>query len=140
MVPGRASRLVICMAGLMEQVKSRPAGVVAVAILMAWSGVLTIASIIPPIAPAGLPSWAVALDIALGIAMVVVAWGLYVLRSWAYIVTIGIQAVNGIFGIVTVVAAPRAWPAWIAIVLAALIIGYLSRPHVRAAFGVLRPA
>jgi hypothetical protein len=139
MVLSRTSRRVICMAALMEQVKSRPAGVVAVAILMAWSGVLTIASIVPPIAPAGLPSWAIALDIALGIAMVVVAWGLFTLRAWAYIVTIGVQAINGIFGIVTVIAAPRAWPAWIAIAMAAFIIGYLSRPHVRAAFGVLRP-
>lgn len=121
------------------QAKSRPTGIVVVAILMGWSGLLTIASIIPPLAPVGLPSWAIAVDVALGIAMIVVAWGLFTLRMWAYVVTIGIQAVNGLFGIITVIAAPRAWPAWIAILMAAVIIGYLTRPHVRAAFGVMRP-
>jgi len=122
-----------------EAAKSRPTGVVVVAILMGWSGLLTIASIFPPFAPAGVPRWAMAIDIALGIAMIGVAWGLFVLRAWAYIVTIGIQAINGIFAIITVIAVPRAWPAWIAILMAALIIGYLVQPRVREAFGVMRP-
>jgi hypothetical protein len=138
---GSAPRVTACylhVGRVMEQATSRPNGVVVVAILMGWSGVLTIASIIPPLAPVGLPRWAVALDIVLGIAMLIVAWGLFTLRLWAYIVTLGIQAVNGLFAIVTVVAAPRAWPAWIAIFMAAVIIGYLSRPHVREAFGALR--
>jgi hypothetical protein len=122
-----------------QAVKIRPSGVVVVAILMGWSGLLTIASIFPPFAPAELPKWVVGIDIALGIAMIGVAWGLYALRAWAYIVTIGIQAVNGLFAIITVIAAPRAWPAWIAILMAVLIIGYLTRPNVRDAFGVMRP-
>jgi hypothetical protein len=122
-----------------QAAKIRPSGVVVVAILMGWSGLLTIASIFPPFAPAELPKWVVGIDIALGIAMIVVAWGLYALRAWAYIVTIGIQAVNGLFAIITVIAAPRAWPAWIAILMAVLIIGYLTRPNVRDAFGVMRP-
>jgi hypothetical protein len=121
-----------------QAAKIRPTGVVVVAILMAWSGLLTIASIFPPFAPDGLPRWVIGVDVALGIAMIVVAWGLFVLRTWAYVVTIGIQAVNGLFAIITVIAAPRAWPAWIAILMAALIIGYLTRPHVRGAFGVMR--
>jgi hypothetical protein len=121
-----------------QAAKIRPAGVVVVAILMGWSGLLTIASIFPPFAAGGLPRWAMAIDIALGIAMIVVAWGLYALRAWAYIVTIGIQAINGLFAIITVIAMPRAWPAWIAILMAALIIGYLVQPRVRQAFGVVR--
>ena len=121
-----------------QAAKIRPSGVVVVAVLMGWSGLLTIASIFPPFAPVEMPRWVVGVDIALGIAMLVVAWGLYALRSWAYIVTMGIQAVNGLFAIITVFAAPRAWPAWIAILMAAFIIGYLWRPHVRDAFGVMR--
>lgn len=123
-----------------QAAKIRPAGIVVVAILMGWSGLLTIASIFPPFASTALPRWAMALDVALGIAMIVVAWGLFTLRSWAYVVTIGIQAINGLFAIITVVAMPRAWPAWIAILMAALIIGYLVQPRVREAFGLMRQA
>ncbi len=80
------------------------------------------------------------IDLVLGVAILIVAGGLFALRSWAYIVTMGIQAVNALFAIITVIAAPRTWLAWIAILMAALIIGYLSRPHVRDAFGVMRGA
>jgi hypothetical protein len=121
-----------------QAAKARPAGVVAVAILMGWGGILTIASIFPPFAPADLPRWIIAVDVLLGIAMIGVAWGLFALRTWAYIVTMAIQAVNGLFALITVIAAPRTWPAWIAIAIAVLIIAYLLRPHVRNAFGVLR--
>jgi hypothetical protein len=121
-----------------QAMKIRPAGVVVVAILMGWSGLLTIASIFPPFTSAEIPRWAMAIDVALGIAMIVVAWGLFTLRAWAYIVTIGIQAINGVFATITVVAVPRAWPAWIAILMAVLIIGYLVQPRVRQVFGVMR--
>lgn len=120
----------------MAQSKSRPSGVVAVAVLMVWSGMLTIASIIPPIGPADIPTWAMVLDVVLGVVMLLIAWGLFTLRSWAYIVTIGIQAVNGLFGIVSVFAMPTAWPAWIAIAISAIVIVYLTRPRVREAFGM----
>lgn len=106
---------------------------VAVAVLMALTGVLTVVSSAPPVAQ-NVPSWAIALDVVIGLAMFVVAWGLFTLRLWAWIVTLGVQAVNGIFALVTVIAAPRVWPAWIAIGIAAIVIGYLTRPSVRAAF------
>ena len=122
----------------MDQIaKNRPTGVIVVAVLMGWSGLLTIASILPPVAPAGAPWWAIVVDVVLGIIMVGVAWGLFVLRAWAYISTLAIEAVNGLIALVMVFAAPSAWPAWIAILMAALIIGYLLRPQVRDAFGVL---
>jgi hypothetical protein len=120
--------------------KPRPGGVIGVAILMGWSGLLTIVSIFLPLTPADVPRWVMAVDIALGIAMIGVGWGLYALRVWAYIATVAIQAVNGLFAIITVIASPRAWPAWIALVLAGFIIAYLLRPNVRNVFGVLRAA
>lgn len=139
MAVSAGGRRVICMSVCMDQAaKIRPAGVMVVAVLMGWSGLLTIASIFPPFASGAVPRWAMAIDIALGIAMIVVAWGLFTLRVWAYIATMGIQAINGLFAIITVVAVPRAWPAWIAILMAALIIGYLAQPRVREAFGVMR--
>lgn len=97
-----------------------------------------IASILPPVVPADLPSWAIGVDVALGIIMLGIAWGLFGLRLWAYIATLAIQTVNGLFAIFAIIAAPMAWPAWIAILMAGFIIGYLLRPHVRGAFGVLQ--
>jgi hypothetical protein len=120
----------------MDQVRTRPAGIVAVAVLMALSGVLTVLSSVPAVTGAALPPWAMALDLAVGIAMFAVAWGLWTLRSWAWVVTLGIQAVNGLFAIISVAAAPMAWPAWIAIGIAVAVIAYLTRPNVRLAFGV----
>ncbi len=70
--------------------------------------------------------------------MLIVAWGLFVLRTWAYIVTLAVQAINGIFALITVITVPRAWPAWIALVIAGFIIYYLLLPQVRETFGVGR--
>ncbi|MDC3952527.1 hypothetical protein [Polyangium jinanense] len=123
----------------MNELKTRPAGVTVVAVLMALSGVLTVLSSVPAVTGAELPPWAIALDVAVGIAMFAVAWGLITLRAWAWVVTLGIQAVNGLFAIVSVAAAPAAWPAWIAIVIAAVVVFYLTRPNVRLAFGVGAP-
>jgi hypothetical protein len=120
-----------------QAAKNRPTGVIVVAVLMGWSGLLTIASILPPVVPAGVPWWAIGIDIALGIIMVGVAWGLFLMRAWAYVSTLAIEAVNGLIALIAVFAAPSAWPAWIAILMAAFIIGYLLRPQVRDAFGVL---
>jgi len=121
----------------MHDVRTRPAGIIAVAVLMALSGVLTVLSSIPAITGVALPPWAIALDVAVGLAMFAVAWGLYTLRPWAWVVTLGIQAVNGLFAIISVAAAPTlAWPAWIAIGIALMVGFYLTRPNVRLAFGV----
>lgn len=118
--------------------QNRPSGVVIVAMLMAWTGIMTIASIFPSLAPTNLPRWLITVDVVLGVAMIGVAWGIFALRPWAYIVTMAIQAVNGLFAIITLIAVPRAWPAWFAIASAVLIIAYLLRPQVRNAFGMLR--
>ncbi|MDI1445065.1 hypothetical protein [Polyangium sp. 6x1] len=107
-----------------------------IAVLMALSGVLTVLSGIPAVTGAALPPWAIALDVAVGLAMFAVAWGLLMLRAWAWVVTLGVQAVNGLFALATVFAAPVAWPAWVTIAIAALVVVYLTRPNVRLAFGI----
>jgi hypothetical protein len=119
----------------MERAKTRPGGVVAVAALMGVSGLLTILSS-TPLLSTGAPPWAIVLDVVIGLAMLFVAWGLYTLRTWAWIVTLGVQAVNAIFAIVTVATAPRVYAAWVAILVAAVVIYYLTRPVVRLAFGM----
>ncbi|MRG94283.1 hypothetical protein [Polyangium spumosum] len=121
----------------MKELTTRPAGIIAVAVLMALSGVLTVLSSVPALTGAALPPWAIALDVAVGIAMLAVAWGLLMLRSWAWVVTLGVQAVNALFAIISVAAAPAAaWPAWIAIVIAGVVVFYLTRPSIRLAFGI----
>jgi len=119
----------------MERVKARAGGIVAVSVLMAVSGLLTILSSMPSMS-GGAPPWALVLDAAIGVAMFFVAWGLYMLRVWAWIVTLGVQAVNGIFAIITVISSPRVYGAWVAIVIAAVVLIYLTRPSVRLAFGM----
>lgn len=121
--------------GMDQATKIRPSGVVVIAVLMGWGGLLTIASIFPPLAPTEIPRWMIGINIALGIAMLMIAWGLYALRTWAYIATVGIQALNALFAFITVITEPRAWPAWIALLIAGLIIAYLVQRRVRNAFG-----
>ncbi len=123
----------------MDEAKTRPGGILAVAVLMALSGVLTMLSNVPSITGIHLPSWMIALNVAVGIAMFAVAWGLFTLKPWAWVVTLGIQAVNGLFAIVAVVsnrASPAVWSAALSILVSAGILYYLTRPAVRFAFGV----
>lgn len=117
----------------------RPGGVVAVAVLMALSGVTAVLSSVPPLGVSGAPPWSIALDVLVGLAMLYVAWGLFVLRSWAWVVTLGIQAINGLFAIVALVNAPRAVAPWIAVAIAGVVIFYLTRPRVRMAFAIASP-
>lgn len=117
----------------------RPGGVVAVAVLMALSGVTAVISSVPPVGVSGAPPWAIALDVLVGLAMLYVAWGLFVLRSWAWVVTLGIQAINGLFAIVAIVNTPRTVAPWIALAIAGVVIVYLTRPRVRMAFAIASP-
>ena len=71
----------------MERAKARPGGIVAVAVLMGVSGLLTMLSS-TPLFSTDVPPWAMALDVAIGLAMLFVAWGVYTLRTWAWIVAL----------------------------------------------------
>ncbi|UQA61739.1 hypothetical protein [Polyangium aurulentum] len=113
----------------------RPSGVVAVAVVMALSGVSALVTSVPPFS-VGIPAWAIALNAIVGVAMFFVAFGLFKLQAWAWIVTLGVQIINGLFSLVGIANAPRALAPWLGFAVAAIVVFYLTRPHVRMAFAI----
>jgi len=141
----------------MSTTKTRPTGVTIIAILNIISGIImiiggaglaAIGSLLPAmttidpnaggqLAVAGLlGAGGVAVGgilIILGIISFIVAWGLLKGRAWAWIVTLILSIISLILGIVSVVAG--SFGSIINIIIAAIIIYYLYRPHVKAYFG-----
>ena len=141
----------------MSTTKTRPTGVTIIAILNIISGIImiiggaglaAIGSLLPAmttidpnaggqLAVAGLlGAGGVAVGgilIILGIISFVVAWGLLKGRAWAWTVTLILSIISLILGIVSVVAG--SFGSIINIIIAAIIIYYLYRPHVKAYFG-----
>lgn len=103
------------------------------AVVMALSGVLALVANVPPFA-VGLPFWVVLLNASVGVAMLFVAWGLFSLRSWAWIVTLGVQIINGLFALVAMANTPRSLAPWLTFAVAAIVVFYLTRSNVRRAF------
>lgn len=104
---------------------------------MALSGVSSIVMSFPPMST-GIPAWAVVLNVLIGLAMFAVAWGLFTLQSWAWVVTIGIQIINGLFAFIALLSSPRMPAAWIALAISAVVLIYMTRPRVRFAFASAR--
>ncbi len=141
----------------MSTTKTRPTGVTIIAILNIISGIImiiggaglaAIGSLLPAmttidpsaggqLAVAGLlGAGGVAVGgilIILGIISFIVAWGLLKGRAWAWTVTLILSIISLILGIVSVVAG--SFGSIINIIIAAIIIYYLYRPHVKAFFG-----
>ena len=137
--------------------KTRPTGVTIIAILNIISGIImiiggaglaAIGSILPTmttidpsaggqLAVAGfLGAGGVAVGgilIILGIISFIVAWGLLKGKAWAWTVTLILSIISLILGVVSVVAG--SFGSIINIIIAAIIIYYLYRPHVKAYFG-----
>jgi uncharacterized membrane protein HdeD (DUF308 family) len=72
--------------------------------------------------------------IALGIFQLIAAYGLFTLKSWAWMLTVVMQVlgliVNGLK-----LTGPEGGAAVVSIVIAAGILYYMFRPHVKQAFG-----
>ncbi|MGB0563721.1 MAG: hypothetical protein ACPGVO_18270 [Spirulinaceae cyanobacterium] len=71
--------------------------------------------------------------IALGLANLVVAYGLWNLKGWAWIVCVVLQGISVLSALVQLVNG--AGGAVFSIVIAGVILYYLFRPNVKAAFG-----
>jgi hypothetical protein len=119
----------------MMEARLRPSGVVAVAVVMALSGVSALVTSVPPFS-VGVPAWAIALNAIVGIAIFFVAFGLFKLQTWAWIVTVGVQIINGLFSLVALVNTPRSPAPWLAFAVAGIIVLYMTRPHIRMAFAI----
>lgn len=128
--------------------EGRPTGVTILAVLTALGGVGPLAygfiSIIGSAAtllssadsPA-LPVLVIGV-IYLGIAAVyfVVAWALFGLRPWAWVAAVVVTAGGVLLNVVAGLTGNVGWPQVVlASIVPAIVLVYLLRPHVRAAFG-----
>ena len=110
--------------------RSRPLGVTIIAILSGISGIVGIvlgivASLIIP--PAGVVS------IVIGLIWLGLAWGLWTGKGWAWIVTVIIAIISIIFNIFGAVTGH--FGQIISLIIAAVMLYYLTRPNVKEYFG-----
>ena len=127
----------------------RPTGVTILAVLAAIGGVL---GILAGIALVGLGGLAGAAGVSvggaalvgglvvlvLGVAELALAYGFWTLKPWAWkwgIVLAALQVVVAVLGVVGIVFSTSVPSALISIVISGVIIYYLSKPDIRAAFG-----
>ena len=120
------------------RISSRPIGVIVIAVLMVLTGAAVLVALVP-LMRQGVPPAALVINALFAVGLVYVAWGLFKLRSWAWLSTLLIVGINAAFSIVDVARAPARPLAWAPLVVAAVVGVYLSRRRIRAAFGVARP-
>lgn len=113
----------------------RPVGVTLIAFLLALNGIVALLGAIGVFGPTPGGTVGLILGLLFGLALLYLAYGLWTLQPWAWLTTLLIQGINAVFALITAFAAPGAITAWISLVLAAVIIFYLTRSEVREAFG-----
>jgi len=112
----------------MESQKHRPLGVTIIAVLNVIVGIVAIS--------AGIPALIVGICIVLiiiGIANLVMAYGLWKGKRWAWTITLILSGIGIISSAVSIASGNPG--AIIGIILYAIIIYYLYRPNVKAFFG-----
>lgn len=122
----------------MQTGRKRPLGVTIVAILMIINGLILIAGGIGGVsvgAVMGIPLIGAASGVlvALGIAALIVAWGLIKGKGWAWIVTVILSIISIIMSIIAI--AGGNFGAVINLVISGVILYYMYRPEVKAYFG-----
>jgi hypothetical protein len=110
------------------QQKHRPLGVTIIAILTIIGGIGFLASGI-----AGLSAGIGAALIALGIAYFVMAYGLWKGKGWAWTITIILSFIGIALGVASIAIGNIG--AIFHIIINAIVVYYLYRPHVKAFFG-----
>ena len=120
---------------MFENHAARPFGVTLIAILLALDGIL---AIVQSLLFFGAPL-AFILMLVFGLVLLYLAYAMWKLQPWAWIATLVLEGLNALFALITIVSAPGAIGAWISLIIAAVIIFYLTRPEIHAAFGHGRP-
>ncbi|GLV60449.1 hypothetical protein KDH_72680 [Dictyobacter sp. S3.2.2.5] len=112
--------------------RQRPVGVTIIAILQAIGGVL---EILGGIFLLNVSTVAAIIPIVLGIISLILAWGLWTLKPWAFWVTVVLEAITLITGIVSLVTGNITASVVIQTIIALAILIYLfADRNVRAAF------
>ena len=125
----------------------RPTGVTVLAILAAIGGVFGIlgglalvgfggVAAAGGVAGGGLATIVGLLLLAYGVLALVLAYGFWTLKPWAWTLGVGLQAAGIVINILQFVNDSRQLvSAIVSIAISALILWYLFQPHVKAAFG-----
>jgi hypothetical protein len=124
--------------------RKRPLGVTIVAILMIINGIILIAGGAAGVSTAGvlgeefgpLAGGIMAISsvvIALGIASLIIAWGLITGKGWAWIVTVIISIISIITSIISIAAG--SFGSVVSLIINGVILYYMYRPEVKAYFG-----
>jgi uncharacterized membrane protein HdeD (DUF308 family) len=116
----------------MEKQQNRPLGVTIIAILMIIVGILSIAGGAILFLLGGF------VLVAVGIASIVVAYGLWKAKRWAWTITLILSAIGVISGI-TYLALGK-FQGIGNVIINGVIIYYLFRPNVKAFFGKMQPS
>lgn len=118
---------------LITSILSVIAGLTALLAREAISKQLSTGSTAPPELAAGLPLWLGWFLLLTGVLGLVLAWGLFTLKGWAWLLTLIFQGLNVLSNLSSFGSNPGG--AVLGIVIAAVIIYYLLRPEVKRAFG-----
>jgi len=125
--------------------RKRPLGVTIVAILMLINGIILIASGAFGITTAeilagemgnALTGGIVAISsvvIALGIASLIIAWGLITGKGWAWIITVILSIISIIMSIISIAAG--SFGSIVSLIINGVILYYMYRPDVKSYFG-----
>ena|ERR671936_887254 len=133
----------------------RPTGVTIIAVLMVIAGIVMIiagvsAIVVAPFLPAAVPSQDLptglsatmlggiavasgAFMLALGIAGLVIAYGLFKGRGWAWTAAVVLSIISIVMSVVAIVSGNLG--SVISLIINGVILYYLYRPHVKAYFG-----
>jgi hypothetical protein len=74
-----------------------------------------------------------AIGIAIGIACLLLSWGLFMAKGWSWVVTVILAIISIVFGLMAV--GGGGFVNIISIIISGLILYYLYRPTVKAYFG-----
>ena len=132
----------------------RPTGVTILAVLAAIGGVLGILAGLALVGLGGLAGGLVGgaagasigglaivgglVALVVGVAELALAYGFWTLKPWAWrwgIVLVVVQVVIAVLGVVGIVFSTDITSALISVLISGVIIYYLNRPEIRAAFG-----
>lgn len=116
----------------MEKQQNRPLGVTIIAILMIIVGILSVVFGAIFFLVGGF------VPVAVGIASIAMAYGLWKGKRWAWTITLILSAIGVISGIASIAIGNVG--GIVSVIIYGVIIYYLYRPNVKAFFGKMQPS
>ncbi len=110
---------------------NRPTGITIIAVLMFVGGALSVIGGIVMLAFA--PFWGI-ITLATGAVLIAVAVGAWQLKAWAWMAALGIQGWSALLNIINLFRGASLFTTIFSLAINAIVIYYLLRPEIRAAF------